>query len=117
MKRKKRKQFEKAKHDHKQKYTIIITPNTYGRTHKLSLSFFWAKNALFLTGLFLITVILLVISYLGLLTNYNKSKQDLLTLQSINKEQQMQLYDMNELAKEVDQKLQYLDLLETKSLL
>lgn len=114
MKRKKRKQFEKAKHDHKQKYTIIITPNTYGKTHKLSLSFFWAKNALFLAGLFLITVLILVISYIGLLTNYNKSKQDLLTLQSINKEQQMQLYDMNELAKEVDQKLQYLDLLETK---
>ncbi|MFA0815535.1 MAG: M23 family metallopeptidase [Anaerofustis sp.] len=111
---KKKKRFEKAKHDYKLKYTIIIAPNTYGKTHKFSLSFFWVKNALFFIGLFFIAFVMLLISYIGLLSNYNQSKQDLLTLQSINKDQQVQLYDMNELAKEVDLKLQYLDLLQTK---
>lgn len=110
----KKKRFEKAKHDYRLRYTFIIAPNTYGRTHKFSISNFWVKNAVFLIGIFLIAFVLLVFSYFGLLANYNKSKQDLLTLQSINKEQQMQLYDMNELAKKVDQKLLYLNLLETK---
>ena len=110
----KKKRFEKAKHDYKLKYTIIIAPNTYGKTHKFSLSFFWVKNALFFIGIFTIAFVMLFISYIGLLSNYNQSKQDLLTLQSINKDQQVQLYDMSELAKEVDLKLQYLDLLQTK---
>ncbi len=110
----KKKRFEKAKHDYKLKYTFIIAPNTYGRTHKFSVSYFWVKNAVFFIGIFLILFVLLIFSYFGLLANYNKSKQDLLTLQSINKEQQMQLYDMSELAKKVDQKLLYLNLLETK---
>ncbi len=110
----KKKRFEKAKHDYKLKYTFIIAPNTYGRTHKFSVSYFWVKNSVFLFGIFLIFFVLLLFSYIGLLANYNKSKQDLLTLQSINKEQQMQLYDMSELAKKVDQKLLYLNLLETK---
>jgi hypothetical protein len=72
------------------------------------------KNAVFLFGLIFTVLILVTIAYIGLLKNYNQSKQDLLTLQGINKDQQMQLYDMTELAKEVDNKLLYLDLLETK---
>lgn len=106
--------FQKAKDAYKKNYTFIVAPNTYGKTRKFTISDFWIKNFIFLVGIFLVAVVLLVISYVGLLAAYNKSKQDLVSLQSINKEQQVQLYDMSELSKKVEEKLIYLDLLETK---
>jgi hypothetical protein len=106
--------FQKAKHEHQKKYTFIITPNTSGRTFSFSISSFWLKNLAFFVGLFAVFAVLITVSYMGLLANYNMSKQDLVTLQSINKDQQVQLYEMNELSKEINDKLVYLNLLETE---
>ncbi len=106
--------FDKAKDAYKKSYTFIVAPNTSGRTKRFTISDFWVKNFIFLIGIFLVAVVLLVVSYAGLLAAYNKSKQDLVSLQSINKQQQVQLYDMSELSKKVEEKLIYLDLLETK---
>jgi hypothetical protein len=106
--------FQKAKHEHLKKYTFIITPNTSGRTFSFSISAFWLKNLAFFVGLFAVFAVLVTVSYMGLLANYNMSKQDLVTLQSINKAQQVQLYEMNELSKEINDKLVYLNLLETE---
>lgn len=106
--------FQLAKHSSAPKYTFIITPNSYGKTRKFTISSFWLNNLLVLGVVFVFGSILLLTSYVGLLSSYNKSKEDLATLQSINKEQQMQLSDMNEMVKDVQQKLDYLDLLEDK---
>ncbi len=106
--------FQKAKHEHKKKYTFIITPNTSGQTFTFSISSFLAKNIIFFVGLFIVCAIMLAVSYVGLLASYNMSKQDLIALQSINKDQQVQLYEMNELSKQINDKLVYLNLLETE---
>ena len=106
--------FENARHDFSRKYTFIIAPNTYGKTIKFSISAFWLKNWVLICALFAVSFALLLVSYISLLAGYTKSKEDLATLQAINKEQQLQLYDMSELSTELEDKLVYLDLLETK---
>ena len=106
--------FENARHDFTRSYTFIIAPNSYGKTRKFTISAFWLKNWVLLMTAFVASFVILLISYIGLAANYAKSKVDLATLQAINKEQQMQLYDMSELSTELENKLVYLDLLQTK---
>lgn len=109
-----KKNFEKGKHEFKPNYTVTIVPNTYGRRYTFTVSAFIARNIAFVGVFLLIMLVLFIASYISIYTNYEQSKADLLQLQSVNKEQQMQLYEIEELTTQIDQKLYYLDLLETK---
>lgn len=112
--RNKGEKYQRARHAQKLTYTFIIAPNSEGRTRKFTVSDFWLKNAVLFAGILITATVLLTVSYVSLLAQYSKSKQDLISLQTINKQQQVQLYDMSNLSKDVEQKLVYLDLLETK---
>ncbi len=106
--------FQLAKHSSSNKYTFIITPNLYGKTRRYTISSFGLGFLFVLGCVFVVGTVILSVSYIGLLASYNKSKEDLALLQDINKEQQIQLSDMDEMVKDVNQKLEYLDLLEDK---
>lgn len=109
-----KKNFEKAKHEFKPNYTVTIVPNTYGRRYTFTLSAFIVRNLAFVLAFLLIVLVLFICSYISMYSNYEQSKSDLLQLQSVNKEQQVQLYQIEELTTQIDQKIYYLDLLETK---
>lgn len=106
--------FQHAKHSSSTRYTFIITSDSESRTRRFSVSAFVLDNIILLSCIAVTAVVLLVISYVGLYSAYVRNRQDLVTLQAINKEQQVQLYDMSEMASAVEQKLEYLELLEER---
>lgn len=112
--KKKNDEYEFAKHSSSVRYTFIVTSNSEAKTRRFTISSFWLNHLLICTFIIIICAVLVLVSYINLLSAYEKTKEDLVTLQAINNEQQIQLYDMTELAKDVEEKLIYLDLLETK---
>ncbi|MBR2780205.1 MAG: M23 family metallopeptidase [Eubacteriaceae bacterium] len=112
--RKRSDDFELAKHSTATRYTFIITSNSEGKTRRFSMSAFLLDNIILFGCIAVAAVVLLLISYVGLYSAYLRNKQDMVQLQAINKEQQIQLYDMSEMAGAVEQKLEYLELLEER---
>lgn len=106
--------YELARHSSSVRYTFIVTSNSEAKTRKFTISSFWLNHLLICLCIVIIAAVFVMASYVNLLSAYEKTKEDLVTLQSINSNQQLQLYDMTELAKDVEEKLIYLDLLETK---
>lgn len=106
--------FQHAKHSSSTRYTFIITSDSDSRTRRFSMSAFVLDNIILLSCIAVSAVIILIVSYIGLYSAYARNRQDLVTLQAINKEQQIQLYDMSEMADAVEQKLVYLELLEER---
>ena len=105
---------QKGKHSDKRTYTFIVAPNDEGRLHKVTLSRSLVNNMILIVSIFILAFVFTVISLVSVTADYKRSQQDLVALQAINKSQQLEIYEMNELAKEVQEKLVYLDLLETK---
>lgn len=107
-------EFDKAKHSSSSRYTFIIASDSDDRTRRFSVSSFWLNNIIVVGLVLAAGLVMFIISYSGLYSAYRQNKQDMITLQSINKEQQVQLYDMSEMAGAVEQKLEYLELLEER---
>jgi murein DD-endopeptidase MepM/ murein hydrolase activator NlpD len=94
----------------------MITSDSGGATYHFTLSEFLLSNFAFFGLTLLAAALLLAFSYAGLHANYAKSRQDLYILQGANEEQKEKLAAMNLLSQSVEEKMIYVDLLETKIL-
>jgi len=112
----KKKSQMKAIYDLKQSYTLMVLPDSGSAAYRITLSAFFIRNFVWAIALLVAASIILLFSWVGLHANYIKALQALYSLKGTSQVQRGELASINLLRQSVEEKMVYVDLLETKIL-
>jgi len=108
------KSLEKARHSRPSTYTFLLASNADGTTKRFHVSIFGLRCIALFSILLVFGFVVLVFAYVGLLGNYARSKNELVALEELNQSQKKQLFEMDSIVSEVEDKLVYLTAVESR---